>query len=59
MFYTLAMTKLLPKRSKPPSSFTLRLGNWLEAQGTGWGVLAVPMVVLLVVAAAVLRAWLG
>lgn len=44
---------------KPPSSFTLRLGGWLEAHGTGWGVLAVPFVVVAVLVTAVVRAWLG
>lgn len=47
------------KHRQPRSSFTLKLGSWLEAQGTGWGVLAAPLVVLVVVASAVLRAWLG
>jgi hypothetical protein len=29
------------------NSISLRLGKWFEARGTGWGVLAVPLVVLL------------
>lgn len=59
MFYTVAMSSPPTRRSRPTSSITLRLGNWLEAQGTGWGVLAVPAVVLLLLAAAVLRGGLG
>lgn len=59
MFYTECMSRPPIAPPKPTSSITLRLGNWLEAQGTGWGVLAVPAVVLLLLAAAVLRGWLG
>lgn len=59
MFYTFDMPRPPTPPEKPPSSFTLRLGGWLEAHGTGWGVLAVPFVVVAVLATAIARAWLG
>lgn len=59
MFYTYLMARPPIQPDKPPSSFTLRLGSWLEAHGTGWGVLAVPVVVVAVLATALVRAWLG
>jgi len=47
-----------PARSKSlPASLSLKLGGWLEAHATGWGVAAIPFVVMLMLAAAVLR-WL-
>lgn len=42
-------------KSKPVATFSLKLGSWLEASATGWGIVAVPAVVLLVFAAAILR----
>jgi hypothetical protein len=56
MFYTLQMAKcsLKPRRR---ATLSLRLGPWLEAHATGWGVAAVPLVVVLVLAAAALK-WL-
>ena len=47
--------------SKPPidrtdrTSFSLRVGSWLEASATGWGVVAVPVVILLILGAALVR----
>ena len=39
---------------EPRNSLTLRLGHWFEARGTGWGVAAIPvlMLVLVILAAA-------
>ena len=37
------------------SSFTLRVGSWLEASATGWGVVAVPVLMLLILGAALMR----
>ena len=34
------------------SSLSFRLGHWFEARGTGWGVIAVPVLVVVVVLAA-------
>ncbi len=31
------------------SSISLRIGHWFEARGTGWGVIAVPLLLLLMV----------
>ena len=39
-----------------PTSLTVKLGNWFEARATGWGVAAIP--VLLVLAAAMAAAHL-
>ena len=46
--------------SKSPTgaSLTIKLGGWLEANATGWGVIAVPIVVGLVLVAACVKAWL-
>jgi len=56
MFYTGDMTKhrLDPRHE---ASFSLKVGSWLEASATGWGVVAVPVVILVVVGAAALK-WL-
>lgn len=40
------------------TTLSLRLGGWLEAHATGWGVAAIPLVILLVLAGAALR-WLA
>jgi len=50
-----------PARSARPSRDTLsvKLGGWFEAHATGSGVIAVPVIVVLVLAAAVARLWLG
>ena len=34
----------------PRNSISLRLGRWFEAQGTGWGVAAVPVLGLVLAA---------
>jgi hypothetical protein len=36
-------------------SLSVKLGNWFEAHATGRGVIAVPIVVLIVVAAAAVK----
>jgi hypothetical protein len=41
-----------------PDTLTLKLGTWLEAHATGWGVAAIPLVVTLILAAAALK-WLA
>ena len=50
-----------PVRSARPPRDTLsvKLGGWFEAHATGSGVIAVPVIVVLVLAAAVARLWLG
>ena len=55
MFYTGAM----PYRSSPPkkSSLSLKLGGWLEANATGWGIIAIPVIILLMLAGAMLGAF--
>lgn len=42
-------------KSKSVATFSLKLGNWLEASATGWGIVAVPLVILLIGCAAALR----
>jgi hypothetical protein len=50
MFYTGGMS-LDPPNPKT-SSFSLKLGSWLETKATGWGIVAIPLVILLLLAAA-------
>lgn len=45
-------------KDPPKATLSLRLGSWLEAHATGWGVAAIPLVVVLVIAGAALR-WLA
>ncbi len=54
MFYTVAMIRRTHHRSRPPATLTLKVGQWLEANASGWGVLAVPVVLLLLLGAAAL-----
>jgi hypothetical protein len=39
---------VLKQSSERGDSLTVKLGNWFEAQATGRGVIAVPIVVLMV-----------
>jgi hypothetical protein len=39
-----------PERN-PPNALTVRLGRWFEAGATGWGVVVIPVIVVLVLAA--------
>ena len=50
MFYTV----LMERRSKPVCTLSLKLGNWLEANATGWGVIAIPVLGLMLLGAALL-----
>ena len=40
------------------ASLTLKLGDWLEAHATGWGIAAIPIVVGLLLGAVALKFWL-
>ncbi|WP_334164726.1 hypothetical protein [Phenylobacterium sp.] len=42
---------------RPRTSLYLKLGGWLEARATGWGVAAIPFVVTLLVLAEAARWW--
>jgi hypothetical protein len=42
-----------PKTS--PSTLRLRLGQWLEISGAGWGVAAIPLVLLILALLAAAR----
>lgn len=44
---------------RPRTALYLKLGGWLEARATGWGVAAIPFVVTLLVVAEAARWWLG
>lgn len=57
MFYTERMSTT-PHRSRPMASLTLKLGDWLEAHATGWGIAAIPIVVGLLLGAVALKFWL-
>jgi len=42
-----------------PSSLSMKLGGWFEANATGWGVAAIPLVLALLLAfAAIKLIWL-
>lgn len=57
MFYTFtSMTRSLkPKAASSKSSLSVRLGGWFQAEATGAGVIAIPFVVVAVLAAVVAR----
>jgi hypothetical protein len=42
------------RKPKPESTLSLKLGNWLEANATGWGVIAIPILGLMLMGAALL-----
>jgi hypothetical protein len=53
-FYTFWMVPKLPSQP-PPDSLSLKVGSWFEAHATGKGVIAIPVVVLLLAIAAGLK----
>jgi hypothetical protein len=57
MFYTIWMAHRIP-RPRPESSLSLRIGHWFEAQATGWGLVALPLVLFVLLTVALLK-WLG
>lgn len=58
MFYAAPMSKP-PVNSPAPATLSLRIGRWFEANATGWGVLCVPLVILMLLMAALVRLWGG
>lgn len=48
MFYTESM--IAPFKTPPPT-LSVRIGSWFEASATGWGVVAVPLTLLLAMVA--------
>jgi hypothetical protein len=54
MFYTGRMRKPASRR-RIPSSLSLKVGAWFEAQATGWGVAALPVVLAVLLMVAVLK----
>jgi hypothetical protein len=50
MFYTERMPR--PPADPKKSTLSLKLGSWLEANATGWGIVAIPVVILLLLAGA-------
>ena len=51
MFYTREMSRV-PKPS--PAILKIRIGSWFEACATGWGIVVVPLALMLAVVAVVL-----
>lgn len=45
----------MTRKSGDKTALRFKLGNWLEADASGWGVVAIPILGLLLLAAA----WLG
>jgi hypothetical protein len=56
MFYTVRMAQTSMNITRKPATLTLRIGRWFEANATGWGVIALPVVVLLLGAASLAQA---
>lgn len=52
MFYADVMSRIPPQPAER-AMLSLRIGQWFEANANGWGVLCVPIVVLLLLAATV------
>jgi hypothetical protein len=53
---------MAPNRSSSSpgqATVVVKLGRWFEASATGWGVLVVPVLLVLVLAAALLREAMG
>jgi hypothetical protein len=46
-------------RRRIPSSVSLKVGAWFEAQATGWGVAALPVVLAVLLMVALLRWSMG
>jgi len=44
--------------SNPRNTLSVRIGQWFEAKGTGWGVVAIPVLTLVLAVIAAAR-WLG
>jgi len=54
-FYNIFMPSTRPHRPRERDTLSLKIGAWFEAQATGWGILAAPVVLILVGAIAVVR----
>jgi len=48
-----------PRTARSRNTLSFRLGTWFEAHATGWGVWAVPFMLLLLGAVALARALVG
>ena len=60
MYLTYNLT--MPPRPKPPEnppkdSLSVELGGWFKAHATGAGVIAIPVIILVVTVAALARLW--
>lgn len=49
------MPNLARPPADPPSSLSMKLGGWFEANATGWGVVAIPVALALLLAFAVIK----
>jgi len=49
----------LPSRPDTPSSLSIRLGDWLEAHATGWGIVAVALILVIGLLASIAAPMLG
>lgn len=48
------MSEQAPQRRSAPVTLDLKLGRHLQAHATGWGVLVVPLIIALLLSAALL-----
>lgn len=53
------MVRAPTQTKNQPATLSLKIGQWFEANATGWAVICVPIVVVLVVGAALARALLA
>ena len=44
-----------PSRLRARDTLSLKIGAWFEAQATGWGILAIPAVLLLALVAVAIK----
>jgi hypothetical protein len=53
------MDRKPPSRRRSPDTLTLKLGGWFEAHATGLGVVAIPIVVLVLTLAMGVKFFFG
>jgi hypothetical protein len=58
MLYTDFMNNLTSRR-RNPNSLSLKIGAWFEARATGWGLVALPLVLAVLLTIVLLRWSIG
>jgi hypothetical protein len=57
--YTSGMTASDPLRPPDQNTLSVELGSWFKARATGAGVIAIPLIVLVLGCVALARVWFG